>query len=262
MPFSDNAGQTAGSPKVLPACKEPSAPKLNDDFTSISKFKDTGRWYVNSFVKLVSESLPPGTTILDAGAGECAYKKYFSHCWYVSVDLAIGEESWNYGNLDYIAPLDNLPFADKTFEAILCTEVLEHLEQPRETVKELFRVLKPGGKLFLTVPMAHGEHQVPHDFFRYTSYGLRSICSEAGFNEVAIAPLGGMFTRWAYEIPLIMSLFPGAGIRSGKINLKGLALLPLRLLCSAAVRAAQGLAFRLRPLRQGEKFPAGLVCNC
>lgn len=212
---------------------------LFEDFSSKPKIKDIGRWYVTKFVESVSQSLPPGTSILDAGAGECAYKKYFSHCKYVSVDLAIGEDNWNYNNLDYIAPLDNLPLDDNSFDAVLCTQVLEHLERPGEAVKELYRVLKPGGKLFLTAPMAHNEHQVPYDFYRYTSYGLKSICEHAEFHEIMIIPFGGMFTRWAYEIPRIISLFPSAGIKSGKLQFKGFVLLPLRAGCLLVVRIVQ-----------------------
>lgn len=126
--------------------------------------------------------------MLDAGAGECAYKHLFDPCEYKSIDLGIGDSDWDYRNLDYIAPLDAMPIGDATFDAVLCTQVLDHLKNPQECVKEMNRVLKPGGYLFLTVPMSQEEHQVPYDFFRYTSYGLRHICSEAGFKEMEIIP--------------------------------------------------------------------------
>lgn len=213
--------------------------KVYEDFTTRSKIEDIGRWYVTQFVKLVSEGLPSEALILDAGAGECAYKRYFPHCKYVSVDLAVGEDSWNYKNLDCVAALDNLPFEEGSFDAILCTQVLEHLEWPRESVKEFHRILKPGGRLFLTVPMAHKEHQVPYDFFRYTSFGLKSICKHAEFNQIEITPLGGMFTRMAYELPRTMSVFPVSGFRNGQLRLKDIILLPLKIVCLIAIRVAQ-----------------------
>lgn len=180
---------------------------INEDFTYRNKYQDIGRWYVTEYVKNVAKNLPPGTKILDAGAGEGAYKRFFSHCEYKAIDLAVGDSKWNYSNLDYIAPLDKMPIESNSFDAVLCTQVLEHLEFPRESVCEMFRVLKPNGKLYMTVPMAQGEHQVPYDFFRYTSYGLNSICKTIGFSNVAIMPFGGIWVRWAYEIPNCLTSF-------------------------------------------------------
>jgi len=263
MPLPNNAAEIAvNTPETIPGgpgfyIDEEQAGNIKENYTNVPRLRDIGRWYVTDFVRAVSESLPSGSKILDAGAGECAYKKYFSHCKYVSVDLAIGEENWNYHNLDCIAPLDNLPFDDASFDAILCTQVLEHLEHPRAAVKELFRVLRSGGRLFSTVPMAHGEHQAPYDFFRYTSYGLQSICENAGFREIGITPLGGMFSRWAYEFPGMITLFPGAGIRSGRINIKGLLLLPVRLVCLLAIRITQMFFLGIDRLDKVKNFPLG-----
>lgn len=201
---------------------------INEDFSERSKMQDIGRWYITQFVENCARKVPAGAAVLDAGAGECVYKKYFQHCDYKSVDSGVGEANWNYNNLDFIAPLDQLPMKDASFDAVLCTEVLEHLEWPRESVREMFRVLKRGGSLFLTVPMAHDQHQVPYDFFRYTSYGLRSICMDAGFKEIEIVPHGGIFVRWAYELPRIRQFIPGTGVGSGKLNVVGILVLPLR----------------------------------
>lgn len=215
---------------------------VNEDFTKLAKLQDIGRWHITRFVQDVARSLPPGASILDAGAGECVYKRYFGHCGYASVDYAVGEAAWNYKNLDFVARLDDLPMADSSFDAVLCTQVLEHLELPRESVRELFRVLKPGGRLFLTAPMAHPEHQTPFDYFRFTSYGLRSICEKAGFVDVQVRAFGGMFTRWAYELPRLLQVFPGTGLKSGKLHWNGIAWLPLRACVYGMVRAGQ-LAF-------------------
>lgn len=212
---------------------------INEDFTRNSKLADIGRWFITRFVRETARSLPPGTAVLDAGAGECVYKRFFSHCDYRSVDFAVGDAAWNYGNLDYVAPLDDLPMPEGSFDAVLCTQVLEHLERPRESVRELYRVLKPGGRLFLTAPMSHNEHQEPYDFFRYTSYGLRSICAEAGFRRIELFPFGGMFTRWAYELPRALQVFPGTGLRAGSPDAAGILLLPLRVMSLLAVRGAQ-----------------------
>lgn len=233
---------------------------INEDFTTRSKIRDIGRWYVTRFVAEVAQRLPSSSSVLDAGAGECAYKRFFSHCTYRSIDLAVGESGWDYGNLDYVGPLHDMPIPEGMFDAVLCTQVLEHLEWPRESVKEMYRVLKPGGRLFMTVPMAQSEHQVPYDFFRYTSYGLESICRHAGFQDIDVAPLGGMWVRWAYELPRGMSIFPPAGLCSKQPNMTGIALLPPRLVALGMVRLLQTLFLWLDRFDNRKDDPFGWSC--
>jgi len=214
---------------------------ISQEFTNIPRLVDIGRYCVTQFVKSVSAKLAPGSLVLDAGAGECAYKQLFDHCNYKSIDLGIGDSQWNYEHLDYIAPLDNMPIEDAIFDAVLCTQVLEHLTKPLESIKEMHRVLKPGGYLFLTVPMSQEEHQIPYDFFRYTSYGLKYICSEAGFREIEVVSFGGMFLRWAYELPRVLPDLPRIGIKQGKFNMLGVLTLPVRSLLLFLVRSVQAV---------------------
>ena len=231
--------------------------KVNEDFSRRPKLQDIGRWYVTRFVEEVAKSLPRGSSILDAGAGECVYKRFFSHCDYKAIDLAVGEQEWNYANPDYIAPLHDMPIPSNTFDAVLCTQVLEHIEWPRESVKEMYRVLKPGGRLFVTAPMSHNEHQVPYDFFRYTSFGLRSICEHAGFKDIEIRPFGGLWARWAYELPRCLSLLPGTGMLSGRFSVKGVALLPVKLVLRLMIVILQIIFLRLDALDGTKNDPFG-----
>lgn len=233
---------------------------INEDFSNRSKIQDVGRWYVNRFVENVATSLPTGSSILDAGAGESIYKKFFSHCNYKAIDLAVGESRWNYANLDYVGFLHEMPIENEMFDAVLCTQVLEHLEWPRESVKEMHRVIKPGGKLYMTVPMAQNEHQIPYDFFRYTSYGLESICKHAGFNDIKITPFGGLWVRWAFELPRGMSIFPSTGIRSKKPNLLGITLLPVRVATLGIMRLLQMLFLYLERFDKKKNDPWGWEC--
>ncbi len=233
---------------------------VNEDFSAKSKLQDTARWYATRFVESVANSLPEGSLILDAGAGESVYKKYFSHCDYKAIDLAVGESRWNYENLDYVGALDNMPIKDEIFDAVLCTQVLEHLEWPRESVKEMHRVLKPGGKLFITVPMSQGEHQTPYDFFRYTSYGLKSICKHAGFKQINVTPFGGFWVRWAYELPKGLSVFPRTGLRSKKPNILGVVLFPLKVITFGIIRLLQILFLWLDRFDKVKDDPFGWSC--
>ena len=231
--------------------------KITEDFSRRSKLQDLGRWYVTKFVEDAAAGMKPGTSVLDAGAGECVYKHLFSHCDYKAIDLAVGENKWNYENLDYVAPLHDMPIADGAFDAVLCTQVLEHLEWPRESVREMCRVLRPGGVLFLTAPMAQGEHQVPYDYFRYTSYGLKSICQHAGFREAEVNPFGGLFSRWAYELPASLILFPHVKNGRGGPHLTGIALWPVKVAWILALRVLQSALIGLDRFDEHRNSPFG-----
>lgn len=233
---------------------------INEDFSKRSKIRDVGRWYVTMFVKETASKLSAGSSVLDAGAGESVYKNLFSHCEYKAIDLAVGESKWNYANLDYVGPLHEMPVEDGIFDAVLCTQVLEHLEWPRESVREMHRVLRPGGVLYMTVPMAHAEHQIPYDFFRYTSYGLRSICAHAGFDEIEVKPFGGLWARWAYELPRSLSLFPSVRNNDGKVQFLGFALFPIKGLSFIFVRLIQTLFLWLDQFDKKRNFPFGWWC--
>lgn len=151
------------------------------------------RMCVDDFVLLASRETSANALMLDAGAGECQYKKHFNHVQYHAVDFALGKETWDYSNLDVTANLLKLPFKNDTFDVILCTQVLEHINLPQELIRELYRVLKPEGSLYLTAPQGFKEHQAPYDFYRYTSYGLRFLFEQAGFKIEYISPMGGYF---------------------------------------------------------------------
>jgi hypothetical protein len=124
-------------------------------------------------------------------------------------------------------------------------------------VAALTSILDPGGTLYVTVPMAQAEHQVPYDFFRYTSFGLRSILGGAGFRDVTVEPFGGLFTRLAYESTRILNVFPPAGLRSGSPRLLGVALLPVRLLTLGLIRIVQRLFLALERYDREKNDPFG-----
>lgn len=151
--------------------------------------------YTRRFVEEVAAGLAPGQTLIDAGAGECQYKPLFGHVRYLSVDLCVGDEGWDFSHIDVKAPLHDIPLPDETADAVLCTEVLEHVPNPHQVVAELGRLLKPGGALYVTVPFSGREHQVPYDFFRYTQYGLRHLFDQAGLEVEFIKPVRGDFYR-------------------------------------------------------------------
>ena len=138
--------------------------------------------------------LPPGTLVLDAGAGECQYEHLFGHCRYLALDLAVGDTTWDYRRLDAIGDLSALPLRDGACQAALNVVVLEHTREPARVLAEIARVLRPGGPLLLVAPQEWAVHQVPNDYFRYTRYGLQYLLEQAGFEALEIRPGGGFFT--------------------------------------------------------------------
>jgi SAM-dependent methyltransferase len=84
-----------------------------------------------------------------------------------------------------------LPFRDELFDTVLLTDVLEHIARPGPLVREVGRVLAPGGRVVITVPFFHGLHEEPHDYYRYTSHALRRFCDEAGLHVLHLEPFGG-----------------------------------------------------------------------
>lgn len=184
---------------------------------SLLSSDDPGRSSINDFVRRVAARVPAGARVLDAGAGECIYRPLFEGRRYVSADRGVGDAGWDYTHLDALADLERVPFASGCFDFILCTETLEHVARPAAVLGELRRVLKPGGTLAISVPFLHPVHQAPHDYFRYTPYGLRHLLGEAGFGAVEISASGGYFTHLADQLsdfgkhlPLGLSARPGS----------------------------------------------------
>lgn len=142
-------------------------------------------------VAAFSLSLPDGSQVLDAGAGESRYAPMFARHRYVALDLAVGDSRWNYSHLDLLGDLECLPLAACSFDAVINVVTLEHVKRPQLAISELARVLRPGGRLLLVVPLEWEVHQAPHDYFRYTRYGLTHLLETAGLTPRRLEPAGG-----------------------------------------------------------------------
>ena len=157
-------------------------------------------------------SLERRSTVLDAGSGEGRHQAHFSDAQYIGVDLAIGDESWDYRALDAVADLSSLPFRDGSFDAAINIVVLEHTREPHRVIAELARVLRPGGRLLLIAPHAWEVHQSPSDFFRFTRHGLALLFERANLTAIRIDPIGGYFTLLARRLMNGLNFFQG-GLR-------------------------------------------------
>jgi SAM-dependent methyltransferase len=148
---------------------------------------------IDEFVRSVAKDIRSRKRVLDAGAGEGRFKRLFTHTDYVGVDFAQGDPTWNYSGLDVIARLEQLPFPTSSFDHVLSIVVLEHTPEPGRVIEELRRVLRPGGMVHIVVPHMWEEHQRPHDFFRFTSSGIRYLLEGNGIRVRKIQPVGGFF---------------------------------------------------------------------
>ena len=220
---------------------------------------DLGRYPIRRFAQWAAQDLPPGGLLLDAGAGECMHKPFFGHLRYIGLDFAKGAPKWDYSRLDIIGDLLLLPIASNSCDAALCTEVLEHVAQPFDFVKELFRVLKPGGRLYLSAPQSGRLHQPPHDYFRYTCFGLRKLFSEAGFQIDFIKPEGGYFWYLSNRVSFLhRHLFS----RDRRL-LYRILFAPLEPFSKLVFRIILPLLlFHLDSLDKRRKFTLGHLCRC
>ncbi len=132
--------------------------------------------------------------LLDAGAGRMAYRVMLQECCdsYESLDLAPTE------GLDHVADLQETGLPDETYDAIFCTQVLHHLPDHEKAVAEMARLLRPGGRMVISVPHLVWLHNEPHDYIRLTSHGIRRLLGKAGLKEIAIEPVGGLICFLAY----------------------------------------------------------------
>ncbi len=235
-------------------------PKYRDPLPSffppwLQRRVEVDNYRLYTFMEAVGQSLGPEAWVLDAGAGEGKYKDELAHTRYVGVDLAVGDEAWAYGDLDVVTDLAALPFHNGHFDAVVCTQVLEHVREPSQILQELYRVLRPGGKLFLSAPQSWYQHQKPHDYYRYTAFGLRYLFEKAGFEVQSIENMGGYFWYLSFELQHINYwLFP-RGMRGRAWTW------PLRLLFGVVFQLILPLIlFYLDPLDRQKDETFGYVC--
>lgn len=128
--------------------------------------------------------------VLDVGCGQKPYEFIFKENTkeYIGLDFDKANKK-----ADYIGTALKLPFKSNSFDTIISTQVLEHVEDPRLMINEINRVLKKGGNLILTAPMNYKLHEVPRDFYRYTRFGLNHLFESNGFQVIEIKQVGGFW---------------------------------------------------------------------
>ncbi len=127
---------------------------------------------------------------LDLGAGSGKYREIIREKAreLVTFDMVPGQ------NIDVVGDALNTPFDSETFDTIISTQVLEHIEKPWLMVKEIRRILKNNGTCVLTAPFLEPYHADPHDYFRYTIEGIKSLFENEGFETIECSSYGQPFS--------------------------------------------------------------------
>jgi len=151
--------------------------------------------------------------LLDIGCGEQPLQRLFenrvSEIWGLDHPRTLhpGERIKIFGTA-----LD-LPFRDRCFDTAVSFQVLEHVAEPLRLLQEARRILRPGGYLILTAPHIWNVHEQPHDYFRYTLYGLQHLFRQAGFDIVEVRPMAGYFVTAAARFCYFLAHFDRWGLQ-------------------------------------------------
>lgn len=149
--------------------------------------------------------------LLDLGCGQvplyAAYKDHITDNTCVDWENALEENLFIDKYCDLNLPL---PLEDGTYDTIILSDVLEHIQKPHLLWEEMYRVMNSDGSLLLNVPFFYWLHADPYDYLRYTKYALRAMAEEVGFDIVSIGTVGGapevladMIAKLTVTIPFI-----------------------------------------------------------
>lgn len=184
----------------------------------IKKYLDRNEDTRNQWVAEKLKSIPTGKSLLDAGAGEMRYRKQCEHLVYKSQDFCqydgkgdqagLQTQTWNTSLIDIVSDITSIPEADSSFDAVLCTEVLEHVPTPVEAIREFSRLLKPGGTLILTAPFASLTHFAPFHFYTgFNRYFYEEVFKRYNIEIVEITPNGNYFSYLEQELSRVCIVY-------------------------------------------------------
>lgn len=156
-------------------------------------------------------NLKTGSKLLDAGAGEQQYKIFCNHLDYQSQDfcqydgkgndMGLQTGNWNVDEIDIVCDITNIPVDENEYDAVLCTEVFEHIVSPVDALEEFRRILKPGGELILTAPFASLTHFAPFFYATgFSRYWYEHFLPKCGFEIVELVPNGDWFSVFRQEV--------------------------------------------------------------
>lgn len=137
--------------------------------------------------------------LLDFGCGRKPYEHLFQVSEYIGIDMEDTGHKHTLSKIDVYYDGKNIPFGDESFDSVFCSEVFEHIFNLDEVIPEIKRVMKKDGMLLVTVPFCWNEHEIPYDFGRYTSFGIRHLLEKHGFTVVSLTKSGN-FARVNFQL--------------------------------------------------------------
>lgn len=147
-----------------------------------------------------------GGVVIDLGGGKNpSYERF----WNIKPEKFVRVDIDEKTEPDVVADLNKpLPFAGDYADAIFLFSIIYILENPGKTLREINRILKPGGKLFITSPFIFNEAKEPNDYWRFTGEALEKLLRESGFNNFFIISIGERFSAAAYLISPFLLFWP------------------------------------------------------
>lgn len=203
---------------------------------------NSSRHYLRAYNEEFAQAAQPGARVLDAGAGTQPYRPLFEHCVYETADFEQVDKA--YAPSTYVCDLAKIPVEDARFDHVVFNQVLEHIPEPKTVLRELNRVLKPGGTIICTCPLFYAEHEQPYDFYRYTQFAHRYLFDQTGFEIRRLEWMEGYFGTLGYQLgeaALKLPLHP----RRYAGHWAGLAAYPLVVVTKLACFVMAGLFYRL-----------------
>lgn len=145
----------------------------------------------NEWIKSKAKEINSNAKVLEIGGNKVSYKHYFKTTDFLCTDIEHGK------GIDSIVDVQKIKYGSEKFDVVLCFNVLEHVLEPIDALREMHRVLKKGGILLMSVPFTGIIHDEPHDYYRYTHYFFEKKL--VGYKSVSITPV--------YFFPPIFPIF-------------------------------------------------------
>ncbi len=187
---------------------------LNENWYSLR------RYYVDTFFLDNINIFKAKSHILDIGGKKKNKRGVF--------DIEIYDLNVKYANLDastepdYLCDIHKLPIESNTFDGVVLAEVLEHVSDPKQVLKEAYRVMKTGGKLMITTPFMFHIHADPTDYARYTPQWYTETLESLGFKQIQVMRHGLFFSVLSNMLKMLVYELKENPTTRNKLSVKAL----------------------------------------